>query len=87
MGCMCASIEIFFGCTPQPQAGPLYESLVAVLLHPSCQLAWPGWRVHFREARGLVVQAAHTAMADIKESLEQLRYYKTAIFKHPRRAV
>ena len=32
------------------------------------------------------VQATHTAMSDIKESLEQLRYYKAHIFKQPRRA-
>ena len=32
------------------------------------------------------VQSLHTAMADIKQSLEQLRYYKTTVFKSkPRR--
>jgi oligoribonuclease (3'-5' exoribonuclease) len=30
------------------------------------------------------LQAAHTAMADIRESVEQLRYYKGAIFKQQR---
>ncbi len=27
------------------------------------------------------VQALHTAMADIKQSVEQLRYYRVAVFK------
>lgn len=27
------------------------------------------------------LQALHTAMADIKQSVEQLRYYRSAVFK------
>lgn len=34
---------------------------------------------------GLAPQALHTAAADIRESLEQLRYYRKHIFKQPMR--
>jgi oligoribonuclease (3'-5' exoribonuclease) len=31
--------------------------------------------------QGFDVQSLHTAMADIKQSVEQLRYYKETVFK------
>lgn len=34
-------------------------------------------------ASGLVKQGAHTALADIRESIEELRYYRKHIFKEP----